>query len=304
MTQLAARDTDVQRLLDAADAHPGADATAFGVTLEAAVAAAEVSPELARPYVARLWFTPWRVGAGAAAEEREARWTSRMTPTTYEADGQSYSALELGEGPTVVLLHGWADYAARVCAVAEPLAAQGFHVLALDLPGHGGNVPRETDLPEWARVVGDAVRSHHAHAVVAHSLGGVAAARVAAEADLEALVLLAPAVRMRHVVTSFQRMFGLSEAAIAGLRLDIEARFGTHIWDDWEVDRFELPETLPVLLVQSRDDEQIDVADGRLLAGSLPRYEHVELDGLGHTKLLRDDGVVDRVVRFLSQPAL
>jgi pimeloyl-ACP methyl ester carboxylesterase len=58
-----------------------------------------------------------------------------------------------------------------------------------------------------------------------------------------------------------------------------------------------------VLLVQSRDDEQIPVDEGRLLAAALPRREHVELDGLGHTKLLRDEGVIERVVRFLAQPA-
>jgi len=300
MTQLAAQDTALQDVLDAADARPGADTQAFSLVLQAAVAAAQVSPELARPYVARLWFTPWRMSGGAAAEEREARWTARMRRTSYEVDGQTYSALELGEGPTVLLLHGWGDSAARVSAFAEPLAAQGFRVLAPDLPGHGRNPAVETDVPQWARVVEVLARTHKAHAIVAHSLGGVPATRVACELDLEALVLLAPAVRLAEVVTTFRDMFGLPDAAVVGLRQDIEARFGPDVWEEWRVDTFPVPEHLPVLLVQSRDDEQIPVAEGRLLARALPDVEHVELDGLGHTKLLRDPGVVDRVVRFLS----
>ena len=302
MTQFAARETPLQDVLDAADAHPGVDAAAFSLTHAAAVAAAQVSPELARPYVARLWFTPWRLSGGRTVEEREARWTAGMTRTTYEADGQTLSALELGEGPTVLLLHGWSDSAARVSAFARPLAAQGFHVLAPDLPGHGANPARQTDLPEWARVVHDLASTTKAHAVVAHSLGGVAAVRAALEVDLEALVLLAPAVRLDNVVATFRTMFGLPAAAVAGLRQDMEARFGPGVWEHWRVDAFPLPEQLPVLLVQSTDDEQISVDDGRLLAAALPNVQHVELAGLGHTKLLRDESVVERVVDFLARP--
>jgi pimeloyl-ACP methyl ester carboxylesterase len=302
MTQLAARLPDVHETLRLADAHPGADATAFSLTLQAAVAAGQVSPELARPYVARLWFTPWRVSGGRTAEEREARWTARMTRTSYVVDGERFSALELGSGPTVLLLHGWADSAARVCAMAEPLAGQGFRVVAPDLPGHGANAPRETDLIECTSVLGSLARTENAHAIVAHSLGGVAATRVACDVELEALVLLAPAVRLENVVATFREMFGLPEGATAGLRQDIEARFGARVWEDWRVDTFPLPERLPVLLVQSKDDEQIPVADGRLLAAALPNREHVELDGLGHTKLLRDEGVIERVVDFLAYP--
>jgi pimeloyl-ACP methyl ester carboxylesterase len=123
------------------------------------------------------------------------------------------------------------------------------------------------------------------------------------DVGVEALVLLAPAVRVDHVVTSFRTMFGLPDGAVLGLRQDIEARFGKDIWVNWRVDEFPWQERLPVLLVQSVDDEQIPVADGRLLAQALPNVEHVELDGLGHTKLLRDDGVIDRVVQFLASPA-
>jgi pimeloyl-ACP methyl ester carboxylesterase len=303
MTHLAARGTTLQDVLDAADGCPGADAEAFALTHQAAIAAAQVSPELARPYVARLWFTPWRMSGGAAAEEREARWTARMSRTTYQVDGETYSALELGEGPTVLLVHGWGDSAARVSSFAEPLARQGFRVLAPDLPGHGRNPAVETDVPQWARVLDVLARTHKAHAIVAHSLGGVVATRVACDLDLEALVLLAPAVRLDNVVETFRGMFGLPDAAVVGLRQDIEARFGPDVWDDWRVDVFPVPERLPVLLVQSRDDEQIAVEDGRLLAASLPSSEHVELDGLGHTKLLRDQGVIERVVQFLAQPA-
>lgn len=301
MTQLASHESAVQEVLDAADARPGVDGAAFSLTLQAVLAAAQVSPDLARPYVSRLWFTPWRISGGPAAEAREAGWTARMTRTTYEVEGEVLHALELGQGPTVLLVHGWGDFGARVAALAEPLAAHGFRVVAPDLPGHGVNPPRESGLPEWAAVVRELAWTVDARAVVAHSLGGFAAAHAATEVALDALVLLAPAVRLANVVDTFQAMFALPDAAADGLRTDIAARFGRQVWDEWRVDRFPLPATTPVLLMHSDDDDQIDVADGRLLAKALPSCEYVELTGLGHTKVLRDEGVVSRVVDFLSE---
>ncbi len=53
--------------------------------------------------------------------------------------------LEAGEGPAIVLVHGWsadADFFAPQLALAEA----GFHVLAPDLPGHGPEAPPDRTL--------------------------------------------------------------------------------------------------------------------------------------------------------------
>jgi pimeloyl-ACP methyl ester carboxylesterase len=291
----------IHETLAAADARPGFDETALSLTLQAVMAAGQVSPELARPYVARLWFTPWRVSGGPAAAERERRWTEGMTPTIYELDGEVLHALEIGQGPTVVLVHGWGDYGARVSALARPLAACGYRVVAPDLPGHGRNRARETDVPEWARCVAELARATGARAMVAHSLGGAAAAHAAQYVELDALVLLAPAVRLEHILETFRGMFALPDAAVEGLRRDIEARFGPRIWSQWRVDEFSWRHTTPVLLVHSRDDEQVPVADGRLLAQSLPRGKYLEPVGLSHAKTLRDAEVHASVLAFLTE---
>jgi len=41
------------------------------------------------------------------------------------------------DGPTVVCLHGWMEHGGFWWRVAEPLAAEGFHVVAPDARGHG-----------------------------------------------------------------------------------------------------------------------------------------------------------------------
>lgn len=101
------------------------------------------------------------------------------------------------EGPAVVLLHGVGARADRWRANVDALAERGFHVYALDFPGHGfagkGEGPDYT-VPGFARFVAaamDALDIEHA-TLVGTSLGGhvAAALAVGAPESVDALVLV------------------------------------------------------------------------------------------------------------------
>lgn len=86
-----------------------------------------------------------------ASEGRD--WPNRAASRFVEAGGLSWHVQEMGQGPTLLLLHGtgasthsWRDL--------MPLLARDFHVVAPDLPGHGFTEAPERDrlsLPAMAR---------------------------------------------------------------------------------------------------------------------------------------------------------
>src|SRR5919201_3722042 len=86
---------------------------------------------------------------------------------------------EAGEGPTVVLLHGF-DGAASNWTLVAPPRAERCRVLVPELPGHGGSsalpAPLETLDPFADRV---AALLGGPSVLVGHSLGGVVALRTA-----------------------------------------------------------------------------------------------------------------------------
>jgi pimeloyl-ACP methyl ester carboxylesterase len=91
--------------------------------------------------------------------------------------------LEGGTGPSVVLLHGPAEYAAKWMRVFPELV-RTHHVIAPDLPGHGvsgadGPPTAERTLTWLAELIEQACPSPPA--LVGHLLGGAIAARFAAE---------------------------------------------------------------------------------------------------------------------------
>jgi pimeloyl-ACP methyl ester carboxylesterase len=103
------------------------------------------------------------------------------TATRIEANGLSHNVLEQGEGPPVLLLHGWPDTAELWRQTMPVLAEAGFRAIAPDLRGRG-----ETDRPETVDdyslghvmldLVGilDALDLDRAH-VVGHDWGAVTA---------------------------------------------------------------------------------------------------------------------------------
>ena len=87
-----------------------------------------------------------------------------------------------GDGPSLVLVHGLGGAASNWVELA-PALTRSHHVLALDLPGHGGSspLPAATSLTPFADVVA-AVAEREAllpAAVVGHSLGGLVGLRLA-----------------------------------------------------------------------------------------------------------------------------
>lgn len=90
-----------------------------------------------------------------------------------------------GDGPTVVLLHGYSDSADTWWAVLNELAARGRRAVAVDLPGHGlaEELPQPWDPGHYERFAEEfLIRADEGHGtvVVGNSLGALLALRCAA----------------------------------------------------------------------------------------------------------------------------
>jgi pimeloyl-ACP methyl ester carboxylesterase len=116
--------------------------------------------------------------------------------------GYETRALELeGDGPPLVLLHGYSDSADTWRLVLDRLARLGRSALAVDMPGFGAADPLRPDepiLPQLDRFAGAAVEEAApggGAVVVGNSLGGCVALRLAEDEELAlaGVVPVAPA---------------------------------------------------------------------------------------------------------------
>lgn len=268
----------------------------------AATIGGRVSRTIGGAAAAHLWFTPWRLPRAHAADERERMWLGTARPLSMQRRGLSLAGFVAGEGPTVLLVHGWGQRAAGLGAFVAPLVAAGCRVVGLDLPAHGRSPGRRSDALVNARAVAAAAESLEGiDGIVAHSLGAHAAVVALSEGlEAQAAALIAPAVRVEHAVEKFRATYHLPPRAIAGLRRSIERRYGTDIWTRLAADALVRGVDVPALVVHDRDDRQIDHADAELLTRAWSAARLVTTTGLGHMKIARDDEVVATVAAFIA----
>lgn len=261
-----------------------------------------LSPALATRLLWRLWFTPVRVPPNARARELLASADARFEVF---AGREGVLVSSWGQGPAVLLAHGWSGYGGQLGSFVRPLVAAGYRVLLFDAPAHAHNPRREFTLPEYVDLV-TAVLQHAGpvQAVVGHSLGATAAAialrRLGRPLDF---VAIAPSANLDTLLAGFRQRLGLGEERLAGLRAAFEAHFGAGVWREYSLDHH-LPHLAGrVLLVHDRDDAEAAYANTLYLKFLRDDAALVTTRGLGHNRLLHEPVVTTAVRDFLARPA-
>lgn len=225
------------------------------------------------------------------------------------------AAWRVGEGPAVLLVHGWQDSARLWDPLMATLREQRRAFVALDLPAHGFSGGERCMVAEVADAVGAVARElGPIDAVVAHSFSANGTAIAVAEGVPAArLVLIAPPGTYRQP----------SDAAVGGAnpayarwrrladRLGFDAAVGEQAHDRYVaslgpvraawtfaegLDRLDCD----VVLMASIDDEKFNVAPARALAEQLPRGRFVELSGLDHRGSARHATAVAAILQALD----
>lgn len=205
-----------------------------------------------------------------------------------------------GEGPRVLLAHGWEGTARDMVPIALALAERGRSVTVFDMPAHGASTGRTTTLPEMALALGAVARATgKPDAVVGHSLG--AAAAVFALRDglgASSAVLLAPAAEPSLFIRRLADVLGFSEERYAGLVGQIERRagIGIHQIRGGIVAR---ALTADALILHDPADRQVPFSHGEELANAWPGATLQAVAGLGHRRVLHDPAAVRRVVEHV-----
>jgi pimeloyl-ACP methyl ester carboxylesterase len=209
-----------------------------------------------------------------------------------------------GEGPPVVLLHGWEGRGTQLHAFVRPLMDAGFSVLALDAPGHGRSEGRTSGPLDFARALETLAReAGPIHAVVAHSLGSVATTFALDEGlRLSRVVLISPPATPSHFYTALLGMLGFPENAFQPALDAFAARIGFS-WERVNLARVAARMRVPMLLVHDRDDRETPYGEGAIVARAWPGAELVSTEGLGHRRILKDEAVVTKAVAFLRTGA-
>jgi len=262
--------------------------------ITALAAASYVVPALVAPFFRRLMLQPRRhVSAPPALTLRAADQRLDL--------GEGLVAWRWGEGPTVLLAHGFEGSPAQFGAVIDALVGRGYAVVALDMPAHGTSGGDEASPGTFARAVSQALgQLGTVHAVVGHSLGAAAGLYAVAQCGgVGRIALVSAPSALERVLRGFAGAVKLSRRGADAFVASVERRVGQPA-ADFDVRKIAPLLSLPILLIHDQNDRQVPVAEAARAAHALPSAELMVTRGLGHNRLLADPAVVTAIVDFVS----
>lgn len=256
-----------------------------------------LSQDLAFRRAERLFSTPKR----HRVPDVEQAVTQTGRPFELISNGLKIRGTSWGEGPAVVLLHGWEGRGSQLHAFVGPLRDAGFSVLALDAPGHGRSEGRTSGPVDFARALEALAReAGPIHAVIAHSLGSVATAFALEEGlRLSRVVLISPPATPSHFYTALLALLGFPEHDFQPALDAFAARIGFE-WERVNLKALAARMKVPMLLIHDRQDRETPYPEGAAVAQAWPGAELMSTESLGHRRILKDEAVVAKAVAFLN----
>jgi pimeloyl-ACP methyl ester carboxylesterase len=206
-----------------------------------------------------------------------------------------------GEGPSVLLVHGWGGRGSQLASLARPLLESGLSVALFDGPAHGASGGRTTNLLRMAEAIGAVARHVGARAAVGHSFGGAALAIALSRGHLvlDAAATIGSPASPFGFFGSFASAFGLPPESGDRVRRELEVRVGLPM-AALEAGVLLPGVAVPALVVHDAGDREVPFTDGETIARAWPGARLLRTEGLGHRRILRDPGVAGAVVAFLG----
>ena len=257
-----------------------------------------VSPSLAGRWVYHLWFATHRF----AEPKRETCWREQAQQFTLPHAYGPLAIYSWGEGPTVLLVHGWNGRGTQMGGFAAPLVNAGYRAIAFDAPGHGrtpGNCSTIFRIVDAVDVITNEFGP--LKGIVTHSFGAMVIA-LALQTQLAAdrVVCINPAAQLDFLIDSFCTTLGITPGTRKAFLQRLENHYGTDIGRQISADENAAGLAIPALIIHDIDDNEVPWQQGERLANAWPDARFMQTRGLGHTRSLRDHETIQATVNFIS----
>lgn len=209
-----------------------------------------------------------------------------------------------GEGPSVLLLHGWESSTARWFALFEPLRKAGYNIYAIDAPAHGQSSGKKFNVFVYCQVIDEYCKrlglTHDAW--IGHSGGGMAAIYYCSQDQFsyrpKRIISMAVPGELENFIDKFCEIVGANERVKYG----IGHRFRKHLdltIQDVNFKEFVKLVDVPGLIIHDEEDDVAPIEGARLMHENWRGSELVTTRGCGHS--LTGDLVPAIVVEYLDQ---
>lgn len=207
-----------------------------------------------------------------------------------------------GQGPVVLLCHGWSGWAGQMGEFVPPLLTLGYSVLAFDGPAHGKSSGTKTNQLEFVEIIKGLEEKYGPFkAIIGHSYGGVCTLNAIQDGvKVEKAVIIGTPASLPYAIEEYRQKVGLSKESISVIPQHIKVRTGKE-YHEFSAEYMAQFVSVPVFVIHDKDDSDVTYQDAHRLSAILKQSNLHITAGKGHRRILRDKEVIEKVVDFVIQ---
>ncbi|GAA4277364.1 alpha/beta fold hydrolase [Aquimarina mytili] len=260
-----------------------------------------ISPLLASRFAARMFLTPFSYEM--PEREKPMFEKSKKTRIRIKKINREIMVYEYGQSDKKILLvHGWSGSGTQLSKIADQLLAKGYSTVSFDAPAHGKSPGKRTILPHFLEVIYHLEKTHGPfEAAVGHSLGGMSLLRTTKFGlKIKKLVIIGTANSITAVTKNFANNLQLGPKVATLLKSYFDKRYGEDL-NNYSGAVSAKGVKIPTLVVHDKNDVDVHYSSANEIAKELENGELLFTEQLGHRKILGNEEVISKIVKFILE---
>ncbi len=260
-----------------------------------------ISPNLAAKFGAKLFITP--MNFPRPKREEMLYKSAQKRHVNIPSINKEVEVIVYGYSKRKVLfVHGWSGRSTQLIIGADKLLENGLMYIAFDGPAHGGSPGKTTSMPEFVETIQHIAKEFGPfEAAIGHSFGGMCLINaVAAGLPLKKLITIGAADKISEVILDFTKTLQLRGHISEKIKAIYDKRWQKDI-DEHASSNQAKNIDIPTLVIHDTFDNDVDVSSATNIRQNLKEGELYVTQGLGHTKMLLNKEVNQKIVNFIKR---
>ena len=202
----------------------------------------------------------------------------------------------------ILLVHGWCGRSTQLFAFADKLLENGYMVISFDGPAHGKSSGKTTMMPEFLKTIKKINTTYGPfEAAIGHSFGATSLYIAASDfLTIKSLIAVGSGDKISDIILNFSKNLYLKETSAQLIQSRLEKKWNLKV-NDSSSSTVARKINIPVLVVHDVTDGDVPVRCAYEIRKNLKRGSLLITNGLGHTKILRNEEVIKKSINFIKQ---
>jgi hypothetical protein len=261
-----------------------------------------ISPRIALVLFDQIFFSPFRYKT--PKRELPAERSARQFEVTFQ--NKRVQCYEWGDAsqPYVLVVHGWAGRATQFRKFIPVFNRAGYRLIGFDGPAHGKSDGRRTSIAEFEEAMKAIVREKgNPEAIIAHSFGGGASLfAIVNGLRVDKLITIATPTIADLIIQAYLKAIGGSWAMGLAFKKLIEQRHGKPFEQFTAMELIKrVPAGFQLMMINDEEDRDVELIHSIELKKIYPDARMMITKGLGHNRILKDEGVISACLAFVKE---